>query len=67
MYVVLFVKKSNHSSVVGVFSQESLARIYCQMKNEDAWIDKGKYECLEAQVLDDNPELAEYILKSQKV
>lgn len=66
MYVVLFVKKSNHASVVGVFNDESLAKVYCHMKNEDAWIDKGRYDYRMVPVLDSSPEIAKYVLDKQR-
>lgn len=68
MYVVLFVKKSNHSNVVGVFRDESLAKLYCQMKNKDVrlFTPGGRYDWRKVDFLDDCPDLVRFALESSK-
>lgn len=66
VYIVKFVKKSNHSSNVAFFTVESLAKLYCRIKNKDAWIDKGQYEYEEVKSFDNDPELIEFALKGDK-
>ena len=65
VYIVKLVRKSNHSFNVAAFTEESLAKIYCRIKNKDAWIDKGKYEYEAVEIQDANPELGEFVLQGE--
>lgn len=66
VYIVTFKKYNRVIPItVAAFTTEALAKIYCRIRNKDAWIDKGQYEYEEVRVQDDNPELIEFVLKGE--
>ena len=72
-YIVISKTKSNHKKVEGLFEQEKLAKIYCDMmnKNEKTFVQPSdhnpllSYHVEEHAFKDNNPELIEYVMRIQ--
>lgn len=64
-YILYLKQKSNHKKVLGLFQQESQARLYSDMWNLGGQFPHGSLSIEHIEFKDSCPELVEYILSKK--